>query len=116
MLSTNDSPSTSSYDHNREILSRPTDAAYQWTSERHTHEVADFDNFESGFHLEPSQAETELDVFQYFVDNDFVSMIVNMTNKFHTHFVLNVDIRMHSRLQAWHDVTIPEMYIFFSIM
>lgn len=50
------------------------------------------------------------------MDTDFVSMIVNMTNKFHRYFVLNVDLRMHSRLHAWYDVTVPEMYMFFAVI
>lgn len=111
--STDDIPSTSQHSHSG---NQETESSFKWTSERLTHEVADFNDFQSGIHLEPSEIPTECDVFRYFMDNDLMSMIVNMTNKFHTYFLLNVDLRIHSRLQAWYDVTIPEMYIFFAII
>lgn len=45
-----------------------------------------------------------------------MSFVVQMTNEFHSRFILNIDLRMHSRLQQWHDVSIPELYIFFAIL
>lgn len=109
-----DTPSTSGQArHNR---NSETEQVFEWTAERRTPEVAAFDEFPCGIHFTPAEIVTELDIFQHFMDSDFVSFIVEMTNKFHNYFVLNVDLRMHSRLRAWYDVTVPEMYIFFVIM
>ncbi|KAJ8706468.1 hypothetical protein PYW07_012546 [Mythimna separata] len=92
------------------------ESSFQWTPQRHRHEVADFNASQSRIHLEPSQIATELDVFQYFMDSNFVSMIVDMTNKYHSNFVSKANLRTNSRLQKWDDVTVPEMYVFFSIL
>lgn len=58
---------------------------------------------------------TEFNIFQYFLDVNFVSQIVQFTNQFHQFFIRNVDISMHSRLQCWRDVTVQELYIFLAI-
>ncbi|XP_026736358.1 piggyBac transposable element-derived protein 4-like [Trichoplusia ni] len=110
--STSASASTSRRDPRR----RQTEPSYQWTSVPHVPALTSFDEFTSGLHLEVTENITEFDIFQKFLDLDFMSFIVDMTNLFHSRFVLNVDLRMHSRLQRWHDVSIPELYIFFALL
>ncbi|KAF9408112.1 hypothetical protein HW555_012086, partial [Spodoptera exigua] len=108
-----ETPSTSGHD--RHYRNRETEQ-FKWTTEGRPPEVAAFDDFSSGLHFTPSENFTELDVFQHFMDNDFMSFIVEMTNKFHNNFLLKVDLRMHSRLHRWYDVTVPEMQCFLTIM
>lgn len=108
-----ETPSTSGHD--RHYRNRETEQ-FKWTTEGRPSEVAAFDDFSSGLHFTPSENFTELDVFQHFMDNDFMSFIVEMTNKFHNNFLLKVDLRMHSRLHRWYDVTVPEMQCFLTIM
>lgn len=104
-------PSTSQRDRIRNNEPAPS---FQWTTERDTHEVSVFEDFRSGFNFEISEDVTEINIFQYFVDTEFISLVVEMINTFHNFFVLNVNLRVHSRLQRWYDVTVAEMYIFFS--
>lgn len=75
-----------------------------------------FDEFTSGLNFEVTENMSEFDILQKKIDLDFMSFVVQMTNEFHSRFVLNIDLRMHSRLQRWHDVSIPELYIFFAIL
>lgn len=107
-----DQPSTSQRVRN----TTANEPQFQWSSESATPEVPLFDDFQSGFNFGMSEDITEINVFQYFVDNELISMVVQMTNIFHNYFLLNVDLRMHSRLQRWYDVTAAEMYIFLAIM
>ncbi|KAJ8705009.1 hypothetical protein PYW08_012329 [Mythimna loreyi] len=93
-----------------------TETNFHWTTQRITHEMPDFNDSQSGIQLDPTKIRTELDMFLQFMDNDFVSMVVEMTNKYHSNFVTNAHLRTNSRLHKWDDVTVPEMYIFFSIL
>lgn len=106
-------PSTSQRDRH---INREPAPSFQWTTDSATPEYPVFDDFQSGLNLELSEDVTEINVFQYFVDNSFISMVVEMTNMFHNYFVLNVDLRAHSRFQKWYDVTCAEMYIFLALM
>ncbi|RVE41260.1 hypothetical protein evm_014089 [Chilo suppressalis] len=110
------STSASSSTTHRDRRRSQTETSFQWTSAQYVAALTSFDEFASGLNFEVTENMTELDTFLKFLDKDFMSFIVQMTNEYHSRFVLNVDLRIHSRLQRWHDVSIPELYIFFAIL
>ncbi|KAL0879584.1 hypothetical protein ABMA27_003312 [Loxostege sticticalis] len=85
---------------------------FSWTNQPIRTEAPDFDNFYSG--ISPSSnltsSSSELDIFETFVDEGLLEKVVSHINLYHRHFILNTDLRTHSRLHAWKDVTVQEMY------
>ncbi|KAF9409687.1 hypothetical protein HW555_010977, partial [Spodoptera exigua] len=65
--------------------------------------------------LNLTSSSNELAVFEKFVDEELIKTIIRYTNLYHCYFILNTDLRNHSRLLTWKDVTVPEMYIFLPI-
>lgn len=62
-----------------------------------------------------SSSSSELDIFEYYIDTELIDKIVESTNSYYQYFIRNVDLRQHSRLQTWRDVTTSEMYMFLAI-
>ncbi|KAH9636024.1 hypothetical protein HF086_005876 [Spodoptera exigua] len=89
----------------------------QWTRQPFGIETPFFDDFGSGISpsLNLTSSSNELAVFEKFVDEELIKTIIRYTNRYHCYFILNTDLRNHSRLQTWKDVTVPEMYIFLAI-
>lgn len=110
--SQNHEPSRRSKDSPQPQQERP----FTWTSQRVTPDVDNFDDFSSG--INPgflSEESGEIDFFEYFMDTYIVTQIVQYINQFHNYFVLNVNLKHHSRLQQWWDVGIAEFYIFLAV-
>lgn len=88
-----------------------------WSSEPFTPILEPFDEFASGLNINFMNRDcTELDIFEHFLDTNLVTQIVRHINQFHNYFILRIPLTLHSRLQQWHDVTVPEFYIFIAIV
>lgn len=88
-----------------------------WSSTSFEPRVEPFDDFSAGINMGThlNKNSKEVDYFLYFMDFELVNLIAQQTNRFHNFFVLNTDLRVYSRLKRWYDVTVPELYIFFTI-
>ncbi|XP_022830407.1 large subunit GTPase 1 homolog [Spodoptera litura] len=80
----------------------------QWTRQPFGIETPFFDDFGSGISpsLNLTSSSNELAVFEKFVDEELIKTIIRYTNRYHCYFILNTDLRNHSRLQTWKDFVI----------
>ncbi|KAF9411126.1 hypothetical protein HW555_009988, partial [Spodoptera exigua] len=89
----------------------------QWSSTPYNPKIEPFDDFASGLNIHFNNGNfIQLDIFQHFLHNELVTQIITCINQYHNYFLLNVPLSAHSRLHRWHDITVPEFYIFISIV
>lgn len=74
-----------------------------------------FDSSTCGISKHFDADSTELDFFKSFVTQDFVSVIVDETNKFYRFVTAQMPLAPHSRLQKWNDTSADEMYTFIAM-
>lgn len=68
----------------------------------------------SGIQMEHDIGTMEIDFFKLFLDRNFVEFISNETNRQYR-YVKDQSIKSTWRLSQWHDTSVDEIYLFFSV-
>lgn len=100
------------------IFQESHDSEFLWTAEETSPIIQQFNDFLARFspEINLSTDSSELDFFEYFVDDGLVAEIVRCTNRYYQFYVRRVDIREHSRTHGWRDVNAKDIYLFFVTM
>lgn len=87
-----------------------------WDSRPFQPEIFEFNEYAAGLTCTTLDTKSsESDCFQQFLCEEIVSKLAEFTNAQHQKFIRECDIRLHSRLQNWREVSVAEMYIFLAV-
>lgn len=87
-----------------------------WSSRPFQPEICEFNEYAAGITCNTLDTKSlESDCFQHFLCEEIVSKLAEFTNAHHQKFVRECDIRLHSRLQNWREVSVAEMYVFLAV-